>query len=124
VSHAGWSDIGRVLVRNDPAARNTSRAVGMTVDSAAMAGQYVGSTVQRVIPVVRQRAAPLVQDLFQRSDAAVGDVVRENAEMEEYSGPVVVAAARATKEGVQYARGVLRTAAGGLIETTHSTDLN
>ena len=36
--------------------------------------------------------------------------LEENAGTEEYSGPVVVAAARATKSGVQYARGALRAA--------------
>jgi hypothetical protein len=54
----------------------------MTVDTAAMAGQYVGTTVRQVIPVVRRRATPLVKGFLQRSDSALGGVVRENADME------------------------------------------
>jgi hypothetical protein len=83
------------------------------VDTAGVLGKAAADGVRRAIPVVREKATPVVQRVLERAPVAVEGVearLNENASTEEYSGPVVVAAARATKSGVQYARGALRAA--------------
>jgi hypothetical protein len=93
--------------------KSTGRAVTYTVDTAGVLGKAAADGVRRAIPVVREKATPVVQRVLERAPVAVEGVearLNENASTEEYSGPVVVAAARATKSGVQYARGALRAA--------------
>jgi len=80
------------------------------VDTAGTLGKYAAETVRVVVPEVRKRATPLVQKARRAAEVNVERSLEENAQTEEYSGPVVVAAARATKSGVQYARGALRAA--------------
>ena len=93
--------------------KSTGRAVTYTVDTAGALGKAAADGVKRVVPVVKEKATPVVQRVLERAPVAVEGVearLEENASTEEYSGPVVVAAARATKSGVQYARGALRAA--------------
>ena len=59
---------------------------------------------------MRARAAPVVKRALERSEKSIEETLRTNAEAEEYSEPVVAAAARATKNGVKYARGAIRAA--------------
>jgi len=102
--------------------KGTSKAIGYTVDTAEALGKYVGSNVKRVLPEVRRARESLadnpavkraiaagsasVDETLRRSD----ETLRQNADTSEYSEPVVAAAARATKNGVRYARGAIRAA--------------
>jgi len=103
-------EVGELTAEVGSGVKSTSRVVGMGFETAGSLGQAAASTVQRVLPEVRARATPVMKRIVERTDSMVGGVVRENANTEEYSGPAVAAAARATKSGVQYARGALRAA--------------
>mmetsp|Transcript_28402 Transcript_28402/g.71182 ORF Transcript_28402/g.71182 Transcript_28402/m.71182 type:complete len:236 (-) Transcript_28402:325-1032(-) len=106
-------EVGELTAEVGSGVKNTSRAVSMGYDTAGTLGTFAATTVKRVIPEVQRRATPLVRRVLARTDDAVAEaegVLEENAGTKAYSGPVVVAAARATKSGVQYARGALRAA--------------
>lgn len=110
-------EVGELTAEVGSGVKSTSRAVGMTVDSAATLGRVAGESVKRAIPEVKRVATPVVKRVLRSTDHAVHEAegaleekLQENAGTKEYSGPVVVAAARATKSGVQYARGALRAA--------------
>ena len=106
-------EVGELTHEVGAGVKSTGRAVTYTVDTASVLGKAAADGVRRAIPVVREKATPVVQRVLERAPVAVEGVearLNENASTEEYSGPVVVAAARATKSGVQYARGALRAA--------------
>ena len=106
-------EVGELTHEVGAGVKSTGRAVTYTVDTAGVLGKAAADGVRRAIPVVREKATPVVQRVLERAPVAVEGVearLNENASTEEYSGPVVVAAARATKSGVQYARGALRAA--------------
>ena len=100
--------------------KGTGKAIGYTVDTAEAVGKVVGSGVRKLAPEVRkvqERATPAVKNIIAKGSASVDEglkrsdeTLRQNADTEEYSEPVVAAAARATKQGVQYARGAIRAA--------------
>ena len=106
-------EVGELTHEVGAGVKSTGRAVTYTVDTAGALGKAAADGVKRAIPVVKEKATPVVQRVLERAPVAVEGVearLEENASTEEYSGPVVVAAARATKSGVQYARGALRAA--------------
>ena len=106
-------EVGELTHEVGSGVKSTGRAVTYTVDTAGALGKAAADGVKRVVPVVKEKATPVVQRVLERAPVAVEGVearLEENASTEEYSGPVVVAAARATKSGVQYARGALRAA--------------
>ena len=106
-------EVGELTHEVGSGVKSTGRAVTYTVDTAGALGKAAADGVKRAIPVVKEKATPVVQRVLERAPVAVEGVearLEENASTEEYSGPVVVAAARATKSGVQYARGALRAA--------------
>ena len=106
-------EVGELTHEVGSGVKCTGRAVTYTVDTAGALGKAAADGVKRAIPVVKEKATPVVQRVLERAPVAVEGVearLEENASTEEYSGPVVVAAARATKSGVQYARGALRAA--------------
>ena len=106
-------EVGELTHEVGSGVKSTGRAVTYTVDTAGALGKAAADGVKRAIPVVKEKASPVVQRVLERAPVAVEGVearLEENASTEEYSGPVVVAAARATKSGVQYARGALRAA--------------
>ena len=114
-------EVGELTAEVGSGVKNTTRAVSYGVDTAGTLGKAAAETVktvqQRVYPEVKKRATPVVKKVLKRTDDAVHEAehevlekLEENAHTKEYSGPVVVAAARATKSGVQYARGALRAA--------------
>mmetsp|Transcript_602 Transcript_602/g.2386 ORF Transcript_602/g.2386 Transcript_602/m.2386 type:complete len:439 (-) Transcript_602:123-1439(-) len=106
-------EVGELTHEIGGGVKSTGRAVTYTVDTAGALGKAAADGVKRVVPVVKEKATPVVQRVLERAPVAVEGVearLEENASTEEYSGPVVVAAARATKSGVQYARGALRAA--------------
>ena len=106
-------EVGELTHEVGSGVKSTGRAVTYTVDTAGALGQAAADGVKRVVPVVKEKATPVVQRVLERAPVAVEGVearLEENASTEEYSGPVVVAAARAAKSGVQYARGALRAA--------------
>ena len=103
-------EVGELTSEVNSGVKGTGRVLTMGVDTAGTLGKYAAETVRVVVPEVRKRATPLVQKARRAAEVNVERSLEENAQTEEYSGPVVVAAARATKSGVQYARGALRAA--------------
>ena len=103
-------EVGELTADVGAGVKGTGRAVAATVDTAGAVGRAAGDTVKRVVPEVRARAAPVVKRALERSEKSIEETLRTNAEAEEYSEPVVAAAARATKNGVKYARGAIRAA--------------
>lgn len=103
-------EVGELTADVGAGVKGTGRAVAATVDTAGAVGRAAGETVKRVLPEVKARATPVVKRVLERSEKSIEDTLRTNAEAEEYSEPVVAAAARATKNGVKYARGAIRAA--------------
>ena len=90
-------EVGELTADVGAGVKGTGRAVAATVDTAGAVGTRRGDTVKRVVPEVSARAAPVVKRALERSEKSIEETLRTNAEAEEYSEPVVAAAARATK---------------------------
>ena len=76
--------------------------------AAAEAGvRAVGSAVRtRALPAVRRRLAPVARSAALRSEQAL----RERADLDDYSGPALAAAAEGTAAGVAKVRAALQAA--------------
>ena len=100
--------------------KGTGKAVAYTVDTAEFLGKAAASQVKKVLPEVKrvgERATPAARRALETASASIDETLRrsdetlkKNADTETYSEPVVAAAARATKNGVRYARGAIRAA--------------
>ena len=100
--------------------KGTGKAVAYTVDTAEFLGKTAASQVKKVLPEVKkvgERATPAARRALETASASIDETLRRsdetlkrNADTETYSEPVVAAAARATKNGVRYARGAIRAA--------------
>ncbi len=83
--------------------RSSARAL-----AAAEAGvRAVGTAVRtRALPAVKRRLAPVAREAVARSQELLAD----RAQLEDYSGPVIAAAAEGTAAGVSKLRAALQTA--------------
>ncbi len=96
-------EVGGLTAEVGQGIRSSARAL-----AAAEAGvRAVGSAVRtRALPAVKRRLVPAARSAAQRSAAAL----RERAEMEDYSGPALAAAAEGTAAGVAKLRQALQAA--------------
>ena len=96
-------EVGGLTAEVGQGLRSSARAL-----AAAEAGvRAVGSAVRmRALPAVKRRLVPAARSAAQRSAAAL----RERAELEDYSGPALAAAAEGTAAGVAKLRQALQAA--------------